>query len=136
MSHPSAPIARSNPSTLATPPGYSHVVVAAGGRTVWIAGQVALDAGGKLVGPGDAEAQVQQVFRNLEAALASAGAGFADVVKLTTFVTSLAVLPAFRAERDRHIERQDAPASTLVQVAALFHPDFLIEVEAVAVLPG
>jgi enamine deaminase RidA (YjgF/YER057c/UK114 family) len=134
MSSQPVRIVRSNPSTLSAPPGYSHVVEATGGRTVWVAGQVPLDADGKLVGAGDAEAQVQQVFRNLEAALAVAGAGFADVVKLTTFVTGMTVLPAFRAARDRHIERKDAAASTLVQVVALVHPEFLIEIEAVAVV--
>lgn len=136
MSNQPVHIVRSNPSTLSAPPGYSHVVAATGGRTVWIAGQVPLDAEGQLVGAGDGEAQTEQVFRNLEAALASAGAGFADVVKLTTFVTTMAVLPAFRAARDRHIARRDAAASTLVQVVALVHPEFLIEIEAVAVVAG
>ncbi len=124
-----------NPPTLAAPPGYSHVVEVRGGRTVYVAGQVALDRRGDLVGAGDVAVQAHQVFENLHLALAAAGANFRHVVKLTTFVVDLATaLPAFRAARDAVITAPP-PASTLVEVRRLFRDEFLIEVEAVAVLP-
>ncbi|MBN9261957.1 MAG: RidA family protein, partial [Hyphomicrobium sp.] len=67
-------------------PAYSHVAVASGARTVYISGQVAMDSQGNLVGAGDLAAQTEQVMRNLGLALAAAGASFADVVKITTYV--------------------------------------------------
>ena len=79
-------IQRMNPPGLSTPTGYSHVVSARGGRTIYIAGQVALDAKGQLVGDGDLAAQTRQVFANLEVALKAAGATFDDVVKLNTYM--------------------------------------------------
>jgi enamine deaminase RidA (YjgF/YER057c/UK114 family) len=109
-------------------------VVTGPGRWVAISGQVAFDAEGKLVGEGDAGAQAQQVFANLERCLVAAGATFADVVKLNFFVTDVAYLPAIRVARDAHIDTANPPASTAVQVVALFRPDVLIEVEAYAVV--
>lgn len=122
-----------NPRTLPSPPGYSQVVVASGGELIVIAGQVALDATGAVVGAGDFAAQAEQVFRNVVAALEAADATTADLIKLTTFVTDMSQLPAFRAARDRILGVARPPASTLVQVSALFRPEFLIEVEALAV---
>ncbi|MDX6262320.1 MAG: hypothetical protein QOH84_4008 [Kribbellaceae bacterium] len=124
-----------NPEGVAPGNGYSHVVTGPG-RWVAISGQVAFDAEGKLVGEGDAGAQAQQVFANLERCLAAAGASFADVVKLNFFVTDVAYLPAIRVARDAHIDTANPPASTAVQVVALFRPDVLIEVEAYAVVAG
>lgn len=98
-----------------------------------IAGQVALDQQGVVVGPGDFAAQAVQVFRNLMAALEAAGAGPRNVVKLTTFVTEISQLPTFRSVRDQFLDPAHPPASTLVQVARLFRPEFLIEIEALAV---
>jgi enamine deaminase RidA (YjgF/YER057c/UK114 family) len=123
-----------NPEGVAPGNGYSHVVTGPG-RWVAISGQVAFDAEGKLVGEGDAGAQAQQVFANLERCLAAAGATFADVVKLNFFVTDVAYLPAIRVARDAHIDTANPPASTAVQVVALFRPDVLLEVEAYAVIP-
>lgn len=114
--------------------GYSHAV-AATGRVVAIAGQVAMDAEGNLVGPGDPAAQAEQVFENLQRALAAAGATFADVIKLGYFLTDVAFLPAVREVRDRYLDTERPPASTAVQVAALFRPEFLLEIEAWAVIP-
>jgi len=129
-------IRRINPPTLSTPHGYSHVVETRRGRTIYIAGQVALDRNGKGVGPGDLRAQSEQVFTNLQAALAAVGADFTHVVKLNFFVTELddARLAILRDVRDRHIDTAHPPASTLVQVVRLFRPEFVIEVEAVAVV--
>ncbi|WP_343970312.1 RidA family protein [Kribbella koreensis] len=122
-----------NPEGVAPGNGYSHVV-SGPGRWVAISGQVAFDAEGKLVGEGDAGAQAQQVFANLERCLKAAGATFADVVKLNFFVTDVAYLPAIRVARDAYVDTAKPPASTAVQVVALFRPDVLIEVEAYAVV--
>ena len=113
--------------------GYSHAV-AYYGRTVVLSGQVPLDADGNLVGAGDPEAQVEQVFTNLSTALAAAGGTMGDVVKLTNLLTHMGDLPAFRTVRDRHVSRENPPASSLVQVAGLVHPGFRVEVEAIAAL--
>jgi len=120
------------PDGLAPGPGYSHAVTGRG-RWVATAGQVALDAEGKLVGPGDPEAQIRQVFANLSRALAAAGASFADVVKLNYYVTDIAMLSAVRAIRNEYVDTARPPASTAVQVSALAMPEFLIEIEAWAV---
>ena len=125
-------IQRINPATLPTPPGYSQIAVASGGSLIVIAGQVALDTQGQLVGLGNFGAQATQVFRNLIAALDAAGAAPRHLVKLTTFVTDLSHLPAFRQVRDQFLDPMHPPASTLVQVSRLFRPEFLIEVDAMA----
>lgn len=119
-----------------TPPtnGYSHAV-SAQGRTLYVSGQVALDPEGNVVGAGDAQAQLEQVFRNLDAVLAGAGASMRDVVKLTLFLKDINDLPAFRTVRDTYLDPARPPASSAVQVVALALPDLLVEVEAVAVLP-
>ncbi|MFI7406158.1 RidA family protein [Streptomyces sp. NPDC049541] len=114
---------------------YSHVVMGTG-RFVAIAGQLALDEEGRLVGEGDPEAQARQVFENLRRCLAAAGATFDDVVKLTYFVTDTADLPAIRAARAAHIPDDRLPAASAVQVAALVRPEFLMEIEAFAVVDG
>ncbi|MEU8814473.1 RidA family protein [Actinoplanes sp. NPDC048796] len=116
-----------------TPPtnGYSHAVTVTG-ALVLVSGQVPLDADGQLVGPGDALEQTRQVFRNVAAALAAAGASMSDVVKLTVFLTDLGDLGAFRTARDEVIDRTKPPASSLVQVAALVDPAFKVEIEAIA----
>jgi enamine deaminase RidA (YjgF/YER057c/UK114 family) len=133
---PRLPNSRTNPEGLSPPRGYTHVIMATGRRTVYVAGQVALDAGGNLVGAGDLAAQAGQVFANLRTALAAAGAGPADVVKLTTFVVGYT--PEHRAAiaeaRAAFLGDAAPPASTLVGVQSLAAEGFLIEVEAVAVL--
>ncbi|MDT0412807.1 MULTISPECIES: RidA family protein [Streptomyces] len=113
--------------------GYSHAV-AVPGPLVVVSGQVPLDAEGRLVGENDTEAQVRQVYANLATALEAAGSGLAHVVKYTFFLTDLARdLPALRAVRDEHQDPARPPASSLVQVAALVHPAFRVEIEALAV---
>ena len=124
-----------SPDDLSSPPGYSHVVTIPSGRLVWTAGQIAMDAGGEVVGIGDWEGQARRVFENLTLALAAAGAGWSDVVKLTYFVVEMSGLLTIRAVREEFVDRTRPPTSTLVQVAGLAHPDLLLEVEAVAWLP-
>ena len=118
-----------------TPPvhGYSHAV-AFTGRVLVVSGQVPLDEQGRLVGPGDPVAQIRQVFRNLTAALAAAGASLDQVVKLTVFLTDLADLEAFRRIRDEYIPLDRPPASSLVQVSGLVNPEFRVEIEALAAI--
>jgi enamine deaminase RidA (YjgF/YER057c/UK114 family) len=114
------------PEGVAPGRGYSQVV-SGRGRLVVVSGQIAQNEHGELVGPGDPAAQARQVFANLGRCLAAAGAGFADVVKLTFFVLDIADL---RAAREAVIDVARPPASTAVQVAALFAPGYLLEVEA------
>ncbi|MER7684229.1 RidA family protein [Streptomyces sp. NPDC097610] len=121
------------PDGVAPAAAYSHVVLGTG-RFVAVSGQLALDEDGKLVGAGDAAAQARQVFENLRRCLAAAGATFEDVVKLTFFVTDMAHMPAVRAARDAHIPADRLPAASAVQVAALVRPEFLMEIEAYAVV--
>ena len=123
-----------NPPGLTKPTGYTHVVVGADGRTVYIAGQVAFDSTGTLVGAGDFRAQAERVYANLRVALASVGATFSDVVKTTTFVTDLANTAALREIRGKYLDPARPPANSLIVVASLARPDLLLEIEAVAVL--
>ncbi len=122
-----------NPPTLPPPPGYSQLALAGGGELIVIAGQVALDSAGALVGASDFAAQTAQVFQNLLAALESVDATAANLIKLTTYVTDMSQLGTFRSIRDQFLDPAHPPASTLVQVAGLFRPEFLIEIEALAV---
>ncbi|MER5640778.1 RidA family protein [Kitasatospora sp. NPDC002227] len=115
--------------------GYSHAVLFSG-PMVAVSGQVPVDAAGQLVGEGDAEAQLRQVYANLATALAAAGTDLAHVVKLTVFLTDLADLPAFRKVRDEHQDAERPPACSLVQVGGLVHPLWRVEIDALAVLPA
>jgi enamine deaminase RidA (YjgF/YER057c/UK114 family) len=123
-----------NPETLLQPSGYTHVVESTGGRTVYISGQIALDAGGNIVGAGNMAAQAEQVFHNLHVALAAANATFADLVKLTYYLVDISQIQAVRDVRDRYIDSARYPASTAVEVRRLVLPDLLLEIDAVAVL--
>ena len=114
--------------------GYSHVVEIRGGRTLYISGQIALDGDGNLVGAGDFGAQVLQVFENLKARLEEGGATFKDVVKLNYYLTDASDLQKLRDIRNRYLNVEQPPASTLVVVKQLFREEFLVEVEAVAVV--
>ncbi|WP_055525906.1 RidA family protein [Streptomyces graminilatus] len=122
------------PDGVAPASQYTHVVTGSG-RFVAVSGQLALDEDGKLVGEGDPAAQARQIFENLRRCLASAGANFGQVVKLTYFVTDMAHMPAVRAARAEHIPDDRLPAASAVQVVSLVRPEFLIEIEAFAVLP-
>jgi enamine deaminase RidA (YjgF/YER057c/UK114 family) len=122
-----------NPPTLSTPTGYTHVVEVHRGRTVYVAGQVAFDPLGNVVGVGDFRAQARQAMENVKLALASAGATYANVAKITTFVTDISQIHALREIRSEYFG-PNPPASTLVQVVQLARPELMIEVEAVAVV--
>lgn len=125
-----------NPPTLATPRGYTHVVTATSGKMIFIAGQVAFDVKGEIVGKGDLQAQATQVYANLQAALAAVGATLADVVKMNTYVVNYkpADLPILREVRGQFFPQENLPASTLVGVQALAVDGLLIEVEVVAMV--
>jgi 2-iminobutanoate/2-iminopropanoate deaminase len=124
-----------SPKSIHEPRGYSHIAQVHSGTLLFIAGQVALDASGKLVGSGDFRAQTQQTFQNLQAAVEASGGSFRDIVKLNVYVLDVSNLADYRDVRDRHIDVNHPPTSTVVQVAALFRPAFMIEIEAVAALP-
>lgn len=117
--------------TPATP--YSQAVIAAGSRLLFISGQVPVDASGQLVGAGDIRAQVHQVFRNLQANLEAAGADWRNVAKLTVFLTDIANFPVFSEVRQEYLQ-PDYPAATTMAISALVAPEWLVEIEAIAVL--
>ncbi len=128
------PVRFLNPKTLSPPPGYTHVVEVTGGRTIYISGQVPLDKAGNVVGAGDFAAQTTQVFENLKLALAAVGATFDNVVKNNMYVTDMSQIQVLREIRLRYYGT-NAPASTLVEVAGLARPEFMIEIEVIAVIP-
>ena len=125
-----------NPDGMIRPGAYTPAISVNGGRTVYVSGQVAQDGQGRIVGQGDLLAQTQQVYKNLGIALAAADASFNDVVKLNVYVVGYkpdnrAVL---QSVREKYVNKDNPPASTLVGVQALARPEFLVEVEAVAVV--
>jgi reactive intermediate/imine deaminase len=122
-----------NPPTLSTPTGYTHVVAPQRGRLVFIAGQVAADRTGTVVGKGDFKAQTKQVFENLKAAVTAAGGTMADVAKINVYVTDLSEIAAMREIRQQYFTGTP-PASTLVQVVSLARPEYLLEIEAIVVV--
>jgi enamine deaminase RidA (YjgF/YER057c/UK114 family) len=124
------------PEGMSNAPTYSHGVSAGAGTTVYISGQIAVDADGRTVGVGDLAAQTDQVMKNLGTVLEAAGATFADVVKITTFVVDYepAHRPIIAEVRGRYLPVDNPPASTLLGVTALAAPDYLIEIEATAVI--
>jgi enamine deaminase RidA (YjgF/YER057c/UK114 family) len=127
----------SNPPALSKPNGYSHVAEVTSGKILYIAGQVSLDREGQLVGSDDFRGQVQQVFANLNDAVRSAGGSFQDVVKLNYYCVDLvdrSQLSALRETRDQYVNTQTPPASTLVFVSGLVRPEWLVEIEAIAVV--
>jgi enamine deaminase RidA (YjgF/YER057c/UK114 family) len=128
-------ITRINPPELGTPPGYSQVVDVRAGRIIFIAGQTAVDRDGNVVGKNDFAMQATQVFRNLAIALEAAGCTAANLVKLTVYLTDMDNLSRYREARNgffASVTPPAAPAVTLVEVAKLYGPDFMIEIEAIA----
>ncbi len=119
------------PDGLPAPNGYSQAVEF-DGKLVSIAGQVAYDADGRVVGAGDAEVQTRQVFANLRIALAAAGTDLEHVVKFTFYLTDRADLDALRRVRNEVIDPSTAPTSTLVFVSGLVDPALRVEIEALA----
>jgi enamine deaminase RidA (YjgF/YER057c/UK114 family) len=128
-------ITRINPPELGTPPGYSQVVEVSAGRIIFIAGQTAVNRDGNVVGKDDFAAQATQVFRNLAIALEAAGCSAANLVKLTVYLTDINNLSRYREARNSFfasVAPPAVPAVTLVEVAKLYGPDFMIEIEAIA----
>jgi 2-iminobutanoate/2-iminopropanoate deaminase len=113
---------------------FSRAVEAPVGRTLYISGQVPRDANGKVIGVGDLETQSRAVFDKIKGLVEEAGGTMANVVMINTFLTSLDNYSVFSRIRGEYFG-DNLPASATVKVAALLNPDFLIEVEAVAVLP-
>lgn len=126
-----------NPPELCPTFGWSHVVTQLGGKTIYISGQVAVDAQGRLVGQGDLRRQTEQAWENVRLALTAVGATFANVVKTNLYVVDLKPehVPMLREVRSRYISAEHPPASTLVGISALVGAGWQIEIEAVAVLP-
>jgi len=125
-----------NPSTLPTPPGYSQIVQVSGGTTVYISGQVPLDASGTVVGPGNLERQARQVFSNLRVALTEVGATPDDLVRIGIYVVGHddEKLDVIRRVRDEELPANPPPASTLLGVERLAMSVFLVEVDGIAVI--
>jgi enamine deaminase RidA (YjgF/YER057c/UK114 family) len=123
------------PEGLASSTAYTHVVVAKG-KMIFIAGQVANDKDGKLVGKDDLKTQATQIFENIKTALAAAGATTNDLVKINWYVKGYKpeMLATLREVRSEYVSKTSPPASTLVGVASLFQEDYLLEIDAVAVI--
>jgi enamine deaminase RidA (YjgF/YER057c/UK114 family) len=122
-----------NPPSMPAPVGYSHLAEVSGGRTIYIAGQVALDRAGNLVGKDDLRAQTRQVFLNLSAALEAVGADFRSVVRLTYYLRDISQIPTVREVRDQFVNVDHPPTSSAIEVRSLFRKEFLLEIDAVAV---
>ena len=127
-----------NPGTMFIPTaGYSQVAEIRSGKLVYIAGQVPFDKSGTLVGPDDFLAQAEQVFRNIKAAVEAAGGDFSNVVKLNYFCVEAvdpSLIPQILRVRDQFVDTKNPPTSTFVVVKRLVRPEWLIEIEAVAVV--
>lgn len=125
-----------NPPQLCPTFGWTHLVSSSGGKTIHISGQVGINERGEVVGKGDLKMQTEQAFRNISTALAAVGATWRDVVKTSLFVVGLKPehVPIIREVRSQFVSAEHPPASTLVGVSALVGPDWLIEIEAVAVV--
>jgi enamine deaminase RidA (YjgF/YER057c/UK114 family) len=126
-----------NPEVLGAPLGlYSHVASATGARTIVVAGQVGVDRDGVLVGQ-DVVAQTRQAYENVALCLASAGATWADVVKVSTFLISEDLIDDFFSAREQTFAQVFPggafPPSTLLIVRGLVRPELLVEIEAIAV---
>lgn len=123
-----------NPEGVRRSPSYSHIVETRATRTLYLSGQVPVDAQGNLVAPGDMAGQAEQVFKNIGVLLAAAGASFEDVVKLTFLLADVTQMQAVREVRDRYFPDPDRmPASSAIG-GALLNPDWLLEVEVIAAL--
>lgn len=125
-----------NPPGLCPTFGWTHVVAATPGKTVYVSGQVSVNAKGEIVGKGDLRKQTEQTYENIRIALAAAGATFQDVIKMNLYVVGLKPehVPMLREIRSCYISAEHPPASTLVGVSALVGADWLIEIEVVALV--
>jgi enamine deaminase RidA (YjgF/YER057c/UK114 family) len=123
-----------SPADLPRPNGYSQVVTVPAGTQVWVSGQVGAEPDGQV--PEGIEAQARLAFRNVARALTSAGASWADVLKITIFVTDISGLAAVRAAREEFVNTAAPPATTLVEGSSRVRPELKIEIEAVALKPS
>jgi enamine deaminase RidA (YjgF/YER057c/UK114 family) len=126
-----------NPDSLNNNPAFTNVVVVEGNvKTVHIGGQDAIKASGEIVGKGDIVAQIEQILANLRAALAAGGARPEHIIKWNIYVVEGQPLQAgFAAFQNAWPQTPNPPAITMVFVSSLAHPDFLVEMDAVAVVP-
>jgi enamine deaminase RidA (YjgF/YER057c/UK114 family) len=126
-----------NPDDLAKNPAFTNVIVVTGAaKTVYIGGQDAVDASGAIVGKGDLKAQAEQVMQNMQVALAAAGAGLEHVIKWNVYlVQGQPLQPGFEVFQRVWGRRPNPPAISMVFVAGLARPDFLLEIDAIAVVP-
>ncbi|MCE2501337.1 MAG: RidA family protein [Dehalococcoidia bacterium] len=122
-----------NPSGIADPSASGFTAVVKAGNTVYIAGMVAQDENGNVIGAGDAEAQTRQIWRNIEVAVSAAGGSLADIVKTTTYVTGIEHAGAVRAVRNE-LFQINPPTSTLLVVSELANPAYVVEIESIAVV--
>ncbi|WP_144713691.1 RidA family protein [Curtobacterium pusillum] len=127
--------ARIDPAAVKQQPYYTHAVARLG-QPVFLTGQVAWDVDGTVVGIGDIETQVMKAWANLEAVLADLNATVGDIVKLTTYATDRAFIPSIHRERAKRYTTGHYPASTFIHVAGLAHPDLMVEIEAIVILPN
>ncbi len=134
-------LTRLNPPDFPRPDGFVHVVVATGGRQVFVAGQVSIDRAGQLVGPDDLAAQTEQALLNVDTALRAASATFDDIATATLYVvdwheSKVPELMAGAARASKHVGSAFLTTTTLVPVARLFEPGYLIEIAVTAVTSG
>jgi enamine deaminase RidA (YjgF/YER057c/UK114 family) len=128
-----------NPEGIVATTGYSNVAEITRGKLIYISGQVARAVTGELVGEEDFRAQVEQVFQNVNTAVEAAGGTFAHIVKLNYYCVDSVEpwhYPFVKEVRDRYVDIESPPVSTFVVVRRLIRPEWLIEVEAIAVVPG
>ena len=111
---------------------YSQAWAVTGAKLIFMAGQVPVDMGGNPVGAGDIALQTRTALENVKMVLEGAGAGLGDVIKLNTYVTNMAEYLKMTREIRREYFPQDFPSSTLVEVKSLAHPEFMVEIEAIA----
>lgn len=125
-----------NPPSLSKPTGYSHAAEIDLGKSkmLIISGQVALDAEGKVVGENNFEQQTEQVFKNIKAIIEHSGGTMNDLVKITIYLRNISNIAKFREIRNKYINMENPPASTLVEITNLARDEFLVEVEATAVI--
>lgn len=125
-----------NPKVLHPTKGYSHLVGVESGKLFFISGQVSIDQHGNIVGKGDYSRQAKQVFDNIGLALKHVGISFRNLIKINIYLLDMNHLQEVRSVRNEYIDVKHPPASSVIQVSALFMPDILLEVEAVAFLPS
>ena len=124
-----------NPPEISAGNGYTHVVEVSNSKMIYLSGQVAFDVNRNIVGKDNLEAQTRQVFENIKAALAAAGADFSHVVKLSVFMLDISQIAVVRGVRDQYVNTAQPPASSAFEVRKLFRDDVLIEIEAIAAVP-